>query len=94
MKIKNILSIIILGAACTAPIEASAQFNLGKAVKAVGKAAEAITLTDDQMAAYAKQSVDWMDKNNPVLPEENEYVNISGKSLYCCIKRRISLDHS
>ncbi|MBD5258887.1 MAG: M48 family metallopeptidase [Barnesiella sp.] len=74
MKIKNILSIILLGAACTAPIEASAQFNLGKAVKAVGKAAEAITLTDDQMAAYAKQSVDWMDKNNPVLPEDNEYV--------------------
>lgn len=74
MKIKNIFAIILLGAAFTAPFEASAQFNLGKAVKAVGKAAEAITLTDEQMAAYVKQSVEWMDKNNPVLPEDNEYV--------------------
>ncbi|MBD5366235.1 MAG: M48 family metallopeptidase [Bacteroides sp.] len=74
MKLKNILSIILLGAACTAPIEASAQFNLGKAVKAAGKAAQALTLTDEQMAAYVKQSVEWMDNNNPVLPEDNEYV--------------------
>ena len=74
MKLKLLLSIFMLGATCAAPFQASAQFNLGKAVKAAGKAAQALTLTDEQMAAYVKQSVEWMDKNNPVLPEDNEYV--------------------
>ena len=32
-----------------------------------------MTLTDEQMAAYVKESVDWMDKNNPVPDENNEY---------------------
>ena len=34
---------------------------------------QAFTLTDDQMAAYVKESVDWMDKHNPVLPEDDPY---------------------
>ena len=58
-------------AAAAAP--ASAQFNLKKAVGAASKAAQAMTLTDEQMAAYVKESVDWMDKNNPVPDENNEY---------------------
>lgn len=53
---------------------AAAQFNLKKAVKAVEKGAKALTLTDEQMAAYVKESVEWMDKNNPVLPEDSPYV--------------------
>lgn len=52
---------------------AFAQFNLKKAVGGAAKAAQAFTLTDAQMAAYVKESVDWMDKNNPVLPEDNPY---------------------
>lgn len=52
---------------------AFAQFNLKKAVGSATKAAQALTLTDAQMAAYVKESVDWMDKNNPVLPEDNAY---------------------
>jgi len=51
----------------------SAQFNLKKAVSGAAKAAQALTLTDAQMAAYVKESVDWMDKNNPVLPDDNPY---------------------
>ncbi|MBD5425188.1 MAG: M48 family metallopeptidase [Bacteroides sp.] len=74
MIIKKILGIVVFGAACVAPVEVSAQFNLSKAVKAAGKAAQALTLTDEQMAGYVKQSVEWMDKNNPVLPEDNDYV--------------------
>lgn len=50
-----------------------AQFNLKKAVGSATKAAQALTLTDAQMAAYVKESVDWMDKNNTVLPEDNAY---------------------
>lgn len=50
-----------------------AQFNLKKAVGAAAKAAKAVTLTDAQMAEYVKESVDWMDKNNPVLPDDDPY---------------------
>lgn len=52
---------------------AKAQFNLKKAISAGTKAVQAATLTDQQMAEYVKESVDWMDKNNPVLPEDNPY---------------------
>ena len=53
--------------------EAPAQFNLKKAVSGAAKAAQAATLTDAQMAAYVKESVDWMDKNNPVPDEDDPY---------------------
>ncbi len=52
---------------------ASAQINLKKLADSGKKAVQAFTLTDEQMAQYCRQSVDWMDKNNPVLPEDNEY---------------------
>ena len=52
---------------------AYAQFNLKKAASAIGKGVQAATLTDEQMAAYVKESVDWMDKHNPVLPENDPY---------------------
>ena len=69
LSIKAISLIIMIAAA----MPASAQFNLKKAVGAASKAAQAVTLTDEQMAAYVKESVDWMDKNNPVPDENNEY---------------------
>lgn len=69
IKIKLLLvCLMIIGAT-----PAFAQFNLKKAVGGAAKAAQAFTLTDAQMAAYVKESVDWMDKNNPVLPEDNPY---------------------
>lgn len=54
-------------------IPVSAQFNLKKAISGGAKAVKALTLTDAQMAAYVKESVDWMDKHNPVLPEDDPY---------------------
>lgn len=53
--------------------QAYAQLNLKKAVNGAAKAAKAFTLTDEQMAAYVKESVDWMDKHNPVLPDDDPY---------------------
>lgn len=50
-----------------------AQINLKKAIGGASKAVQAFTLTDEQMAAYVKESVDWMDKNNPVLPDDDPY---------------------
>ena len=49
------------------------QFNLKKAVSSATKAVQAFTLTDAQMAEYVKESVEWMDTHNPVLPEDNDY---------------------
>lgn len=53
--------------------EVYAQFNLGKAFNAASKTVQAVTLTDSQMAAYAKESVDWMDNNNPVAVGSDPY---------------------
>ena len=58
---------------CAPAMVMHAQFNLKKAVGSAAKVAQAVTLSDEQMAAYVKESVDWMDKNNPVLPEDNPY---------------------
>ena len=52
---------------------AYAKINLGKGVSALGNAAQALTLTDAQMAAYAKESVDWMDTHNKVSDADSEY---------------------
>ena len=50
-----------------------AQFNLKKAAGALANTAKAVTLTDEQMAAYVKEYIDWMDKHNPVTGPDNEY---------------------
>lgn len=71
---KNItLKIAALIVCFIAVVPAQAQFNVKRGLKALKQGVEALTLTDEQMAAYVKESVDWMDKNNPVLPEDNPY---------------------
>lgn len=67
---KNIFLTILCLAAV---VSVSAQFNLNKAIGGAAKAAKALTLTDAEMAAYVKESVDWMDEHNPVLPDDNPY---------------------
>lgn len=67
------IKIIALLVCFFAVSEASAQFNLKKAASAAIKGVKAATLTDAEMAAYVKESVDWMDKHNPVLPEDDPY---------------------
>lgn len=56
----------------------SAQFkqfklNKAKAIGAIAKTAQALTITDDQMAGYVKESVDWMDTHNKVTGEDDPY---------------------
>lgn len=71
--LKNLLKIAaLLGAVCVAT-PANAQFNLKKMAGAAVKTAQAATLTDKQMAEYVKESVDWMDRNNPVTPADSPY---------------------
>lgn len=73
MKIKKISSFFLLLSFFFLASPASAQFKIGKAVSSIKKGVEAFTLSDDQMAQYCKESITWMDANNPVLPEDNPY---------------------
>ena len=64
---KKISSVFLL--LLVATITANAQFGKIKIDKAVGaavKGAQALTLTDEQIAAYAQEYVDWIDAHNPV----------------------------
>ena len=57
---------IILGIAlCFGLTTVQAQINAGKIGAAV-KGAQAFTVSDDELKTYTKESVDWMDANNPV----------------------------
>ncbi len=64
-----VLAMFVLGFSAAA----SAQFNAGRLLNAGAKALKAVTLTDEQMAQYVGEYVEWMDKNNPVLPEDDPY---------------------
>ncbi|MBD5181020.1 MAG: M48 family metallopeptidase [Bacteroidales bacterium] len=70
---KTIAILLTAIAAVGTPATVSAQFNLGKAINGASKAVQALTLTDAQMAAYVKESVDWMDTHNPVPGEDDPY---------------------
>lgn len=60
--------------ACTLSArQSTAQFNLQKAVSGATKTAQAVTLTDKQMADYVKEYIDWMDQNNKVCPDDDPY---------------------
>lgn len=50
-----------------------AQFNLKKAVGGAAKAVQAATLTDEQMTAYVKEYIDWMDTHNKVCEPDHPY---------------------
>ena len=64
-----LIFVLLLGSS----VQADAQFNLARALGALFKTAQAFTLSDEQMAAYVKESVEQMDKNNTVLPEDSKY---------------------
>lgn len=52
---------------------AMAQFNLKKAINGATKVAQAATLTDEQMAQYVKEYIDWMDTHNKVCDANDPY---------------------
>ena len=70
---KTFIYLFVAAIAALAPANISAQFKLGRAIQGAAKAAQAFTLTDQQMAAYVKESVDRMDKNNPVAADDDPY---------------------
>ena len=56
-----------------AAMPAQAQFNLKKAISGAAKVTQAATLTDEQMAAYVKEYIDWVDTHNPVCDADSPY---------------------
>lgn len=65
--------LILVAAMLCAATAAHAQFNLKKAVSAGVKTVQAATLTDAQVAGYAKEYIDWMDTHNPVCTGDDPY---------------------
>lgn len=72
MKKSLLVALVITCGAAFSP-NVNAQFNLGKAVSSGAKAVKALTISDQQMAAYAKESVDWMDTHNKVSDANSKY---------------------
>ena len=63
-----------LAACCMAfVVPATAQFNLKKALGGAAKVTQAISLTDEQMAGYVKEYIDWMDAHNQVCDANSPY---------------------
>lgn len=73
MKNKSLSFLFIIVAALAVAPAANAQLNWGKAAQSLSKVAQAVTLTDAQIAGYAKESVEWMDTHNKVSDGNSEY---------------------
>ncbi len=72
MKKLLIRSLVILGF-ITTTADASAQFNWDKVLNGVIKAGKALTVTDSQMAEYVRESVQYMDSQNAIMPDNSPY---------------------
>ncbi|MDE7394464.1 MAG: peptidase, partial [Muribaculaceae bacterium] len=70
---KRIIKLLLAAVVVSCGFQANAQLRLGKALDGAKKAADAITLSDEKMAEYVKESIDWMDKHNPVPGENDPY---------------------
>lgn len=71
--VRRFIFVLAAVVAMAFPLTANAQFNLNRGLKAVSKAAQALTLSDADMAQYVKEYIDWMDKINPVTAADNPY---------------------
>ncbi|MBC9797502.1 M48 family metallopeptidase [Sinomicrobium weinanense] len=57
----------------TMSLTAGAQIKLNKNVlKSGSKVVKAVTLSDEEVIAYTREYIQWMDENNPVAPENDE----------------------
>ena len=73
MKNRVFLKAIVCLMCAVSSVPVMAQFNLKKAISGAVKATQAVTLTDEQMGEYVKEYITWMDANNQVCADDNEY---------------------
>lgn len=67
------MALLTLSGSSYAQFKQLKKMDFQKALSGVVKATQAFTLTDEQMADYVRESVNQMDANNPVLPEDSPY---------------------
>lgn len=68
--LKTLLALAVLGS-CTYVAEAQIKIN-SKSIGSAVKAAKAVTLSNEDVIAYTKEYIIWMDENNPVAPANDE----------------------
>lgn len=71
---KSFSALLLAGFMAASAPHCAAQFKVSpRAISAVAKTAQALTITDQQMAAYVKDAVDEMDRINPVSAPDSPY---------------------
>lgn len=69
---KKMMLTVALFVATFSAVEAQ-KINLGKAVSAASKGAQALTFSNEDAKKLSKESVEWMDKHNPVTDSKSAY---------------------
>ena len=69
---KKMMLTVALFVATFSAVEAQ-KINLGKAVSAASKGAQALAFSNEDAKKLSKESVEWMDKHNPVTDSKSAY---------------------
>lgn len=72
-SVRKIIAAILAAATIAAAPAASAQFSLSRALQGLSKIVQSSQISDEQLAAYVRQSVDQMDRENQVAPASSPY---------------------
>jgi putative metalloprotease len=67
------LAVLSAGAASAQLRIGGRNINVGKVAEAASNAVTAVTLTDQDVAQLCRESVEWMDANNPIAGPDTEY---------------------
>lgn len=70
---KRILHFFSVAAAALTLVSCSGQFNMARALQGGMLAAQALTLSDEEIQAYVHEYVQQMDAQSTILPENNAY---------------------
>lgn len=73
MKPRFIIQILLIISSVSAVGVKASEFDLWKAASAGIKAYQAVTLSDEKVIEYVRESVAYMDSENDLLPESNPY---------------------
>lgn len=63
---------LVLGVSIAANAQLGKKINITKAASAVATGAQALTISDDEIAAYAQEYIDWIDAHNKVCNTDDE----------------------
>ncbi len=71
---KSLKSVLTIALIASGTLMAEAQLKINtKAIDSASKAVKAVTLSNDDVIGYVKEYIEWMDENNPVAPNNDEF---------------------